>query len=116
MEILKVVKWLPEDETMRGIYVIYDLSDISSNPTNKKYLINKKYSDYAFRYLTPKEIIKTAIKESEYVYGIGFFDTVKECELYYDCCRLELKLKSVTNKIKQINPLSEKESIVFHHE
>ena len=115
MNTLKLIKLFAENNDMPFIYAIYDLSDVETNPTGKRYLINKEYSDWALDNFTLKEIIKSAIRDSEYVYGVGFFDTIKECELYYDCCCLELKLRSITNKIKQMNLLGEKESIVFHH-
>ena len=75
---MKFVRELPHNGALTGLHAIYELSDDELNWERKKYLVNRKYSEYAMANMDHEEIIERAVKESEYVYGTGFCDTIAE--------------------------------------
>lgn len=100
------IKDLPVCNYMTGNFAIYELSATEQEMSMKMYLVNKKYSQYALEKMDAADLIKTAIKESEYVYGTGFGDTIAECELLFKCHCLEVAIMSMQNAFRKIREIS----------
>lgn len=98
MKLVKTFSYGPSG----GSYSIYELSDKEIQYTDApgKYLLNQTYGDYAMNNMSKIEMIQTAIRESVYVYGVAFCDTVKEAELYLKCSILECRINSIHNVLR----------------
>lgn len=73
-------------ECMSGEFSIYEMENEAelSAANGFKYLVNRTFSDFAMREMdSVTDLLPHALRESEYVYGVGFCNTVRECELFY---------------------------------
>jgi len=104
---MKFVKELPYNEALKGLHAIYELSDDEMNWERKRYLVNQKYSQYAMANMDHEELIERAVRESKYVYGTGFCDTIAECELYYKNACLEYDVQNLKRKFNEIKTMTE---------
>lgn len=102
---MNLVKSLNGSITHNESYAVYELSDYEINASNApgKYLLSQKYSDYAMTKMDKIDIIRRAIRDSEFTYGVAFCDTIKEAELYLKCCILECQLNSVKGVVKRLS-------------
>lgn len=105
---MKFVKELPFNNALNSFHAIYELSDDEMNWERKRYLVNRKYSQYAMECMDHEELIEKAVKESEYVYGTGFCDTIAECELYYKNACLECDVLFLKREFYKIKTMTEK--------
>lgn len=104
---MKFVKELHFNNALSSLHAIYELSDDEMNWERKRYLVNQKYSQYAMANMDHEELIEKAVKESEYVYGTGFCDTIAECELYYKNACLEYDVQNLKRKFNEIKTMTE---------
>ena len=83
---------------------IYELTDeeMEKSGVHKKYLVDRTYSEYAMNNMDLIEIIQRAERESEYVYGVAFANTVEEAELAYKNAVLECRILDFQNEMKRI--------------
>lgn len=97
---MKVIKTIDISINSRvETYSIYELNDKEIEYTNApgRYLLNRTYGDYAMKHMSKIDLIQDAMKESVYVYGVAFCDTVKEAELTLKCSILECQIDSLRN-------------------
>ena len=97
---MKLIKTIDISITSRGeTYSIYELTDKEIEYTNApgRYLLHETYGDYAMNRMSKIDMIQDAMKESVYVYGVAFCDTVKEAELTLKCSILECQIDSLIN-------------------
>lgn len=99
---MKFIKEYPETKGFSGTYAVYELSEQEKLLAGKKYLVNRKFSKFAMENLKHSEMVLKAIKESEYVYGTGFCDTIAECDLFYKCECLQYLLQSIEEQFNEI--------------
>ena len=94
---MKLIKTINVSINRDGTYSIYELTDQEIRYTNApgKYLLNRTYGAYAMEHLSKIDLIQDAMKESVYVYGVAFCDTVKEAELTLKCSILECQINSL---------------------
>lgn len=99
-------------------HCVYELSDEERSfvPGRKKYLLNKRYSDYAMKNMDAEDLIDRALRESRYVYGVGFANTIEEAKMIFQnavlqCLVIEYKeeLKSIKKKINSLLSSVEKD-------
>lgn len=89
--------------TIYSEHSIYELTDeeMKKSRVYKKYLVDRTYSEYAMNNMDLIEIIQRAGRESEYVYGISFANTIEEAELAYKNAVLECRVLDFQNEMKR---------------
>ena len=117
---MKLIKTIDISINSRGeTYSIYELTDKEIEYTNApgRYLLNRTYSDYAMKNMSKIDLIQSAMKESVYIYGVAFCDTVKEAELTLKCSILECQINSLRctfqNHYEDIMKISKEKVSVF---
>ncbi len=82
---------------------IYLLSDDEQHSNNApgKYLLNRTYSEWAMNSFETEELIKRAINDSKYVFGVAFANTIEEAELKYQKDVLKCELQSYQHYLKR---------------
>lgn len=98
MKFIKVLNNPNGVECMSGTFAIYKMETEAELEAahRHKYLVNRKFTESAMTEMDVIEnLICTAVRESEYVYGIGFCDTIKECELFYTAACLQVFLNTI---------------------
>ena len=98
---MKFIKDLPSYHCLSGSFAIYELPEETKHSTGKSYLVNRKYSEYAMNHMDEFDLIANAKKESEYVYGTGFCDTIRECELFFSCEALSILNQDLIKKLQK---------------
>lgn len=85
-------------------HTIYELSneEMRLAGTTHKYMLDQTYCDWAMKNMDLIDVIKKAIRESEYVYGIAFADTIEEAELKYQNAVLTCRIKHLQQKMSDI--------------
>lgn len=80
---------------------IYKLSEAEMKEAgvDKKYLLDRTFSDYAINHM---ELINSAKRYSEGIYGIAFANTVEEAELIYKNAVLICVINDMQDKIKLV--------------
>ena len=99
---MELVKILPANNILNSKYAIYDLSDVDNNPSGKRYLFTQKFSEYSMEHFSDDIIIQEMVAEAEYRYDQGFFDTIKECDLAYQCACLTCKVEIITGQLNRL--------------
>lgn len=116
---MKLIKTINVSINRDGTYSIYELTDQEIRYTNApgKYLLNRTYGAYAMEHMSKIALIQSAMKESVYVYGVAFCDTVKEAELTLKCSILECQINSLRhtfqNHYEDIMRISEEKVFLF---
>lgn len=84
-------------------YSIYLLSDDEQvlNNAPGKYLLNRTYSEWAMNSFETEELIKRAINDSKYVFGVAFVNTIEEAELKYQNAVLKYELQNYKRYLKR---------------
>lgn len=90
--------------TIYSEHSIYELTDeeMKKSGVYKKYLVNRTYSDYAMNNMDLIKIIQQAERDSEYVYGIAFANTVEEAELAYKNAVLECRILDLQIEMNKV--------------
>ena len=90
--------------TIYSEHSIYELTDeeMKKSGIYRKYLLNRTYSKYAMDKMDYIDLLKTAERESEYVYGVYFANTIEEAELAYKNAVLECRILDFQNEMKRI--------------
>ena len=83
-----------------SIYLLSDDEQVLNN-TPGKYLLNKTYSEWAINSFGTEELIKRAIRDSEYVFGVAFANTIEEAELKYQNAVLKCELQNYQHYLKR---------------
>lgn len=117
---MKLIKTIDISINSSGeTYSIYELTDKEIEYTNApgRYLLNRTYSEYAMKHMSKIDLIQSAMKESVYIYGVAFCDTVKEAELTLKCSILECQIDSLIctfqNHYEDIKEISKEKVSVF---
>lgn len=81
---------------------IYKLTDekMKKSGVNKRYLVDRTYSEFAMNDMDLIEVIQKAKKESTYVYGVAFANTVEEAELLYKNAVLICIINSIKSQLE----------------
>lgn len=102
---MKLIKTFPKQSILNGecTFSIYELdkSELQFSE-GKKYLLNQTLSEFALESLNKAEMITRFMRESTYVYGVAFCDTIYEAELYYKCCLMEIQLRRARDTMKDL--------------
>lgn len=112
---MKEIKRFPKQTVLNGkfgsVYSIYELNETEMEfSEGKKYLLSQTLSEYAMNHMSKVDIIQRSMRDSEYIYGTAFCDTIREAELYYKCCILEIQLRDVKNLISSFSEKATKQS------
>lgn len=112
---MKETKRFPKQDVLNGkfgsVYSIYELNETEMEfSEGKKYLLSQTLSEYAMNHMSKVDIIQRSMRDSEYIYGTAFCDTIREAELYYKCCILEIQLRDVKNLISSFSEKAAKQS------
>lgn len=106
MKHIKTIKVDYESKmTIYSEHSIYELTkdEMDSIGIHQKYLVNRTYSKYAMHEMDMSYILKNALRDSEYVYGVKFADTIEEAELKYQNDVLQCRIMHLQDKIKDIS-------------
>lgn len=97
MKFIKVLNNPNGVNCMSGTFAIYEMETAAEVEAahGHKYLVNREFSEFAMTEMDViEDLISHAVRESEYVYGVGFCDTIKECELFYTAACLQVFLST----------------------
>ena len=83
-----------------SIYLLSDDEQVLNNAQGK-YLLNRTYSEWAMNSFETKELIKRAINDSGYVFGVAFANTIEEAELKYQNAVLKCELQNYQHYLKR---------------
>lgn len=83
-----------------SIYLLSDDEQVLNNAPGK-YLLNRTYSEWAMNSFETKELIKRAINDSGYVFGVAFANTIEEAELKYQNAVLKYELQNYQRYLKR---------------
>lgn len=103
MKFIKVLNNPNGVECMSGTFAIYEMETAAEleAANGRKYLVNRKFSEFAMTEMDViEELIAPAVRDSKYVYGVGFCDTIKECELFYTAACLQVFLNTIRYMLK----------------
>ena len=112
---MKEIKKFPKQNVLNGesgsVYSIYELNETEMRfSEGKKYFLSQTLSQYAMNNMSKVDIIQRSMRESQYIYGTAFCDTIREAELYYKCCVLEIQLREVKDLINSFSEKAVKQS------
>lgn len=91
---------------MSGTFAIYEMETAAEleAANERKYLVNHKFSEFAMTEMNViEDLIAPAVRDSKYAYGVGFCDTIKECELFYTAdipSRIHLEISRISMFLK----------------
>lgn len=103
MKFIKVLNNPNGVKCMSGTFAIYEMeTDAELEAAHgHKYLVNRKFTEFAMTEMDViEDLILRAVKDSEYVYGVGFCDTIRECELFYTAACLQMFLYTFRYMLK----------------
>lgn len=103
---MKLIKTFPKQNILNTpgcTFSIYELEEFEMKfSEGKKYLLNQTLSEYALERMSKVDMITRFLRESTYVYGVAFCDTVYEAELYYKCCLMEIQLRRARDTVRDL--------------
>ena len=85
-----------------SIYLLSDDEQIF-NDAPGKYLLHKTYSEWAMNSFEAGELIRRAINDSGYVFGVAFANTIEEAELKYQNAVLKYELQNYQRYLKRVS-------------
>ena len=103
MKFIKVLHNPNGVKCMSGTFAIYEMETAAELEAahGHKYLVNRKFSDFAMKEMDIiEELILPAVRDSKCVYGVGFCDTIRECELFYTAACLQMFLYTFRYMLK----------------
>lgn len=103
MKFIKVLNNPNGVKCMSGTFAIYEMETAAELKAahGHKYLVNRKFTESAMTEMDViEDLILGAVKDSEYVYGVGFCDTIRECELFYTAACLQMFLYTFRYMLK----------------
>lgn len=95
--------------TIYSEHSIYKLSEAEMEEAgvDKKYLLNRTFSDYAVNHMNRMDLIEQAKRDSEQAYDVAFANTVEEAELIYENAILICIIDNMQNKIKLVKQITD---------
>lgn len=95
--------------TIYSEHSIYKLSEAEMEEAgvDKKYLLNRTFSDYAINHMDHMNLIEQAKRDSEHAYDVAFANTVEEAELIYKNAILICVINNIQNKIKLVKQITD---------
>lgn len=94
---------------------IYKLSEAEMKEAgvDKKYLLNRTFSDYAINHMNRMDLIEQAKRDSEHAYDVAFANTIEEAELIYKNAILICIIDNMQNKIKLVKQITDQIAYFF---
>lgn len=101
--------------TIYSEHSIYKLSEAEMKEAgvDKKYLLNRTFSDYAINHMNRMDLIEQAKRDSEHAYDVAFANTIEEAELIYKNAILICIIDNMQNKIKLVKQITDQIAYFF---